>query len=83
MMNAGAYGGEVKQYLTEVDVLDTSFKVQTVKASELDLRYRYSRLQGTGKYITKAVFRLDNGNIEEAKATYAVAGREEAGKAAA
>ena len=68
VMNAGAYGGEVKQYLTEVDVLDTSFKVQTVKASELDLRYRYSRLQGTGKYITKAVFRMDNGNIEEAKA---------------
>ncbi len=68
VMNAGAYGGEVKQYLTEVELLDSAFKIQTVKAPDLDLRYRYSRIQGTSRYITKTVFRLDRGDIGEAKA---------------
>jgi len=69
VMNAGAYGGEIKQYLEEVDILDSDFKVKTLKAADLDLRYRFSNIQKTNKYITRAVFRLNKGNVDEAKVT--------------
>ncbi len=75
VMNAGAHGGEVKQFLTEVEVMGGDFKTSIIDAKDLDLAYRSSNLQGAGKYITRAVFRLQCGDVGEAKAYMAELGR--------
>ena len=41
-MNAGAYGGEMKDVLTTVRYLAAEGEVREVPAAELDLRYRHS-----------------------------------------
>ena len=41
-MNAGAYGGEMKDVLVEATVLDTEGNVRTLKNEELELGYRHS-----------------------------------------
>ncbi len=74
VMNAGAHGGEVKQFLTEVEVMNGDFQTVTMSADELDMAYRTSNLQGSGKFVTKAVFRLDKGDVEQAKAYMAELG---------
>ena len=45
VMNAGAHGGEVKQFLTEVEVMGGDFKTSMIDAKDLDLAYRSSNLQ--------------------------------------
>lgn len=41
-MNAGAYGGEMKDILTEVTLMDRSGNIFTLPAEEMDLSYRHS-----------------------------------------
>ena len=41
-MNAGAYGGEMKDVLTEVTVLTPEGTFLTLPVAELDLSYRHS-----------------------------------------
>jgi UDP-N-acetylmuramate dehydrogenase len=43
-MNGGAYGGEVKDILTDCDVLLRSGELQTLTAAQLDYSYRHSNL---------------------------------------
>lgn len=45
MMNAGAYGGEMKDVVTSVTVVDEQGEVRVLKAGELQFRYRSSLLQ--------------------------------------
>ena len=41
-MNAGAYGGEMKDVLTEITHLTPDMKVETISAKDADLSYRHS-----------------------------------------
>ena len=41
-MNAGAYGGEIKDVLTAVTFLDENLHLQTLPVQELQLGYRTS-----------------------------------------
>jgi UDP-N-acetylmuramate dehydrogenase len=41
-MNAGAYDGEMKDVLVEVEVIDYNGKISTIKGSDLELGYRTS-----------------------------------------
>ena len=41
-MNAGAYGGEMKDVLVSGDVLTKELEVKTIPAEELELSYRHS-----------------------------------------
>ena len=41
-MNAGAYGGELRDVITEVTFLDETGEYRTLTAGELDLSYRHS-----------------------------------------
>ncbi|NLP37361.1 MAG: UDP-N-acetylmuramate dehydrogenase [Firmicutes bacterium] len=61
-MNAGAYGGEIKDVLEEVLVLTTGGNLQTRTVSELNLGYRTSVIQKNGDLIVKAKFRLQKGD---------------------
>jgi UDP-N-acetylmuramate dehydrogenase len=45
MMNAGAYGGEMKDVVTHVSVVDETGALRTLQAQELEFGYRRSILQ--------------------------------------
>ena len=57
-MNAGAYGGEMKDVLASARVLSPDGSAETLGAEELGLSYRHSALEGSGRVLTGAVFRL-------------------------
>lgn len=57
-MNAGAYGGELKDVLTAVTFLDEEGKQKTLPAEELEMGYRRSRFSGRSCVILSAEFRL-------------------------
>jgi len=62
VMNAGCYGGEASDYVTEIKLIkDGNLLVQT--KNECDFGYRKSNLKGT--VILEAKFSLPVGNIEE------------------
>lgn len=57
-MNAGAYGGEIKQIIVDAKVLTESGDIVTYTKDELDLSYRHSRFSNTKDIILEASFRL-------------------------
>lgn len=59
-MNAGAYGGEIKDILASCDVIDREGSIKTVEAKDMDLSYRHSAFQTNGEVILSAVFKLDD-----------------------
>ena len=61
MMNAGAYGGEMKQVLKWVKVLDNEGNIITLDASELEMGYRTSIIEKKGYIVLQARIGL---NIE-------------------
>jgi UDP-N-acetylmuramate dehydrogenase len=67
-MNAGAYGGEIKDCLESVLVIDKNGEMITRKAQDLDLSYRYSNIQENGDIVLEATFQLQHGNYDEIKA---------------
>lgn len=66
-MNAGAYGGEIKNVIESCRFIDNG-KVFSLNASELDLSYRHSYFSNKNNFILSAVFSLEQGNKEEIKA---------------
>ena len=62
-MNAGAYGGEMKDILTEVTFLDEAGEYRTLPAAELSLSYRHSIFEERpGTVIVGAVLTLIPGD---------------------
>lgn len=67
-MNAGAYGGEICQVCTSVDVMDLSGNLTTYTAEQMAFSYRHSRLEDEGGIVVSAVFALTPKPQEEIKA---------------
>lgn len=67
-MNAGAYGGEIKNVLVSVRYLTAQGEVQTVPAAELDLGYRHSVFETNGGCILAAEFCLKEGDPAQIRA---------------
>lgn len=67
-MNAGAYGGEMKDVLTEVTYLTKEGEIVNKKASSLSLSYRHSIFKETGDIILKAQVSLTPDEKESIKA---------------
>ena len=67
-MNAGAYGGEVKDVFVSADVITPDGEMITVKADDMRFSYRYSALMDNGSLIVSAVFRLAKGDKSVIKA---------------
>jgi len=67
-MNAGAYGGEIKDVLESTVVVNRSGELITLSADELDLEYRSSNIPDNGYIVLEATFSLKEGNYEEIKA---------------
>ena len=58
VMNAGAYGGEIKDVLIDATVLTAEGELKTVTRDELDLSYRQSIVPEKGYIVLSARFRL-------------------------
>ncbi|UOQ45983.1 UDP-N-acetylmuramate dehydrogenase [Halobacillus salinarum] len=67
-MNAGAYGGEIKDVLDYAYVVDKDGNLVKRLASELGLDYRTSNIPDNGDIVLEATFHLKPGNYEEIKA---------------
>ncbi|MDD3277561.1 MAG: UDP-N-acetylmuramate dehydrogenase [Lachnospiraceae bacterium] len=61
VMNAGAYGGEMKQVLKEVTVLTPQGEVLVLKAENLELGYRTSVVKTKNYIVIEAVLQLEEG----------------------
>ncbi len=59
VMNAGAYGGELKDVLTRVRALTPENIIRDFMPEELELGYRRSIFSGGGYLILEAAFRLE------------------------
>ena len=64
VMNAGAYGGEMKDVLTEVTVLTREGEIRTVPAEKLEMGYRTSLAAKNGWIILEAVMKFQKGDAE-------------------
>ena len=64
VMNAGAYGGEMKDVLEEVGVLSGEGEILRLKREELDLGYRTSVIARKGYIVLEAKMRLQEGKRE-------------------
>ena len=64
VMNAGAYGGEMKDVLTEVTVMNAEGDIFTLPTEELELGYRTSIIKTAGYIVLEAKIRLKEGDPE-------------------
>ena len=64
VMNAGAYGGEMKDVLVEVTVMDAEGKIFAIPAEKLELGYRTSVIKKAGYIVLEAKIRLKKGDQE-------------------
>ena len=62
VMNAGAYGGEMKDVLVSVDVLTKELEVKTIPVGELELGYRHSIVPEAGYIVLGAKMKLEKGD---------------------
>ncbi|MFT4451873.1 UDP-N-acetylmuramate dehydrogenase [Parvimonas sp. G1425] len=70
-MNAGAYGGEMKDIVKSVEVLDLdNFELKELKNEDLDFSYRKSIIQRKNYIVTSIKLKLKKGNKEEINAVY-------------
>ena len=67
-MNAGAYGGEMKDILAEVTVLDERGEVRVLKKEELGLGYRTSAVAKKGYVVLSARVELQSGDKKKIEA---------------
>jgi len=66
-MNAGAYGGEIKDVLTDAKVVDRSGELLTLTVEQLNLDYRTSNIPENGYIVLEATFTLDQGQTAAIK----------------
>ena len=68
-MNAGAYGGEMKDILVSAEAVSRDGReVRQFTAEELELSYRHSALEESGYIVVNAKLQLQPGNPEEIQA---------------
>jgi UDP-N-acetylmuramate dehydrogenase len=67
-MNAGAYGGEIKDVLDHAIVVDRHGELVKREAADLALDYRTSNIPENGDIVLEATFHLKHGKYEDIKA---------------
>lgn len=66
-MNAGAYGGEIKDVLLKCTYLSEDGEIHTMYKDELNFSYRHSYFSDTRDIVLEAEFALDIGKPESIK----------------
>ena len=62
VMNAGAYGGEMKDVLREVTVMTKEGDIRVIPSDRLELGYRTSIIKKAGYLVLEAVISLEKGD---------------------
>ncbi len=62
-MNAGAYGGEVKDCIDHAKVVNEEGDILTLSKEELELDYRTSSIQSQHLVVLEATFKLERGDV--------------------
>ncbi len=65
VMNAGAYGDEIKDVLLSIEAINAQGKQVTLQSSELNLGYRTSIIPKEGLIVLSATIKLNPGNRED------------------
>jgi UDP-N-acetylmuramate dehydrogenase len=65
VMNAGAYGGEMSDVITEVQAIDETGEIRLFKADELNYSYRRSVFQDILCYVLSARMQLATGDMDD------------------
>lgn len=68
-MNAGAYGGEMKNVAVACEYIDMDGTIHSLTAEEMELDYRKSFFTGKNHIIISATFVLEKGDKERIKGT--------------
>lgn len=68
-MNAGAYGGEMKQVVKSVRLIDSDGNIFELSNEEMKFEYRKSIITTNNYIVLSAVIELQQGNIDEIKET--------------
>lgn len=68
-MNAGAYGGEIKDIVKTVKVMDKDGNILELSNEEMHFGYRRSTIVEKGYVALSAVVELEKGNYDDIKAT--------------
>ncbi len=63
-MNAGAYGGEIKDVIVNATVIDENGEQKTLSKEELALGYRTSIIQKTSDIVVEAQFLFEKGEVD-------------------
>lgn len=64
-MNAGAYGGEIKNIIKSALVIDENLELVRMSKDELELEYRNSAVLARGLIVVSAEFELERANARE------------------
>jgi UDP-N-acetylmuramate dehydrogenase len=64
-MNAGAYGGEIKDICVAVEIMDAAGNLRTLTGAQMGFSYRHSLLEDTGDIVISAVFQLVKAPVED------------------
>lgn len=64
-MNAGAYGGEMKDIVKYVECVDLEGNIQTYSNSEMNFQYRNSLVKEKKLIVLKVILELEKGNKED------------------
>lgn len=62
VMNAGAYGGEIRHVLVSVQILDRDGEIRTIPAKDLELGYRTSCIQKKEYIVLSGLLQLEQGD---------------------
>ena len=62
VMNAGAYGSEISNYLIAIKALDLNGQEKIYKKNDLEFSYRFSSIS-QNEIITEAIFKFEKGDI--------------------
>ncbi len=68
-MNAGAYGGEIKDVAVACEYITMDGEIVSIMAEDMDLSYRHSFFTGKNHIIISATFILEKGDKERIKGT--------------
>lgn len=65
VMNAGAYGGELKDVINKVTYCDADGQIFVEEKEKLDFSYRHSKFSSNELFVLQAEFELQKGNQAE------------------
>ncbi|MGL4402514.1 MAG: UDP-N-acetylmuramate dehydrogenase [Fusobacteriaceae bacterium] len=64
-MNGGAYGSEIFDHITEIEILDENRELRKIRKEKIDFSYRNTEIQAKGWIVLSAKFKFEKGYKKE------------------